>query len=479
MEDKRVKVHISEDQLKCRNGCGHYGTPQWKGLCSVCWKISQTEKKKMKDFAKNKDVLTTHGTIKGSNDAGLSGTFKTNFIKKSISTTVNSIATSGRNMLSPTSSIDSFSYPYSPPQKVDSQTLSSNGVRQRSLSPDSKKIMQNYTTYMKTKLPKNLAKDVDRMTSEVIMKLTEYERLGDEQSEIVQALYETLWDKLLKAANELRNTTTHIDVSECISVVEKVICVICYDYLIGKNTEEEVADVSLQQHIRSLHWVNHGFLDTELNFSKPRVTNLIYEAAAKLNDINVIKSTEGKLTCLIEGCEKILEALKESRDGIPASADEFLPGLIYVILLANPPLIQSNLKFISRFAHENRIIKGESGYYFTNLSCAIEYIKNMTCESLKMDQDVFNAYVSGKLLPPLNKDNCLLQESIRKVEVISKMTEELIRGGDELDARLDEFEDSIDAQRIAFSEEIVEFTSKHPSKDILEVIEELKLENDS
>ncbi|VDK57707.1 unnamed protein product [Gongylonema pulchrum] len=59
----------------------------------------------------------------------------------------------------------------------------------------------------------------------------------------------------------------------------------------------------------------------------------------------------------------IFEALKESRSGAPASADEYLPVLIYVILKGNPPLIQSNVKFISRFALPNRVMSGESGSY--------------------------------------------------------------------------------------------------------------------
>ncbi|CEF65335.1 Rabaptin-5-associated exchange factor for Rab5 ortholog [Strongyloides ratti] len=470
MENKRVKVHISEDQLKCKNGCGHYGTPQWKGLCSVCWKISQMETRRLKDFAKNKDVLSSNDSV---------STFKTHFLKNPLTTTVNTIAIRSRNMLSPTTSTTGITFPE---QSIDSQQLSNVDVisRKRSLSPESVATMEEYSSYIKTKLPKTLGKDIDRMTKEAIGKLFDNQRFlgGDEQSEIVQTLYDNVWNKLLKTANELRNTM-HLDVSECISVVERLICVRCYDILFGNSSEEEVADLSLQDRIRSLYWVNYGFLDTELNFTKNNVRDLIDEAVAKVIDINVFKSTEEKLSSLIDGCRKILEALKQSRDGVPASADEFLPGLIYVILRANPPLIQSNLKFISRFAHENRIIKGESGYYFTNFSCAIEYIKNMNCESLKMDQDVFNAYVSGKLLPPLDKDNCLMKDSIKKIELLTKKVEDLSKAEDSLDARLDAFEESIEAQKIAFVEEISEYTTKHPSKDILNVIEELNLENDS
>lgn len=183
---------------------------------------------------------------------------------------------------------------------------------------------------------------------------------------------------------------------QALDFFEKCIMSHHYKHLFSpQNTDDEEKDQTVHKRIRQLNWINTKHLVCTIDEVNAEVRDYVYSAITELVGMDSFCTPQEKLECIVSCCRNIFTLLK-AVNGVAASADEFLPALIFVVLKANPVRLHSNLNYINRFSNANRIMSGETGYYFTNLCCAISFIENLTCESVQLSKDEFDELMSGE-----------------------------------------------------------------------------------
>uniref|UniRef100_A0A183BNM4 VPS9 domain-containing protein n=1 Tax=Globodera pallida TaxID=36090 RepID=A0A183BNM4_GLOPA len=458
-----VPFHLADRELLCKKQCGFYGTPQCKGLCSQCWRDYQLDSKRLNDYQNNIKVLRQHQHDNNSSGGGggessaaaagggcggaASAPSSAPPVRKSSDVRFNSLKT----FLKKSPSVFSAStYATEPNSSV---TL---GIR--APSPDSLQAQEHLDAFLDANFPPAFAKELDKQCQMFIDNVFKHELLPSEElSLLVQAFYQSIKERALKIVAQLSpNTAASFSLSDFMTGIENYVCTRAYPVLFGSRSEEEAEDLSLQTRIRSLHWVTNGFLETALDESSGQVfqpnfmefdhlafqvQEFLNEAITEIVDLNSHRPVTKKLDCLVRCSKDIFDALKESRSGAPASADEFLPVLILITLRANPPLIQSNLKFISRFGLPSRHMRGEYGYYYTNLSSAIYFIQDMNANSLQISEEEFEGYMSGTRIPPPRNSISTsvvrsFENSLHKLDKLKQAAEALNRSTDTLEAAM-------------------------------------------
>uniref|UniRef100_A0A6G1SLY5 Rab5 GDP/GTP exchange factor n=1 Tax=Aceria tosichella TaxID=561515 RepID=A0A6G1SLY5_9ACAR len=169
--------------------------------------------------------------------------------------------------------------------------------------------------------------------------------------------------------------------------------------------EDEDHNMAVQKRIRSLNWITVEHLEIEIDFQRPIVHDLLDKAICQMVEMNSRTSSIDKLECIVQCSKTIFELLQvgppssDCGNSVPVSADQFLPVLVFVVIQANPPMLPADMKYLTRFSNPRRLMSGETGYYFTNLCCALEFIEKASGASLNISEEEFNRYINGEAVP--------------------------------------------------------------------------------
>lgn len=153
------------------------------------------------------------------------------------------------------------------------------------------------------------------------------------------------------------------------------------------NSDDECQDQALHDRISLLSFLQAEHFDISPACMKQ--DEEFEKAKKELIRMDSYKAPRDKMICIMNCCRIINNILiKAHQEENKTGADEFIPLLIYVILCSNPPALLSNLLYIQRFRHPEKLLS-EPGYYFTNVLSAVQFIQNMDARALTIDPHYF------------------------------------------------------------------------------------------
>ncbi|KAK9877335.1 hypothetical protein WA026_017730 [Henosepilachna vigintioctopunctata] len=365
---KQPSLRINQADLKCKNGCGFYGNADWNGYCSKCYRdhlgFEKQKKQGQAQLEKQKSNAFTKFEEKKKHQSDKKSKFLPLFRKPS---NLKELEKPHRNSDLKHSNPDA--------DKLMAEFMLTFGQLSESLRHDFFKYIQVFIKRIQTDI--NMNKPIEDVT------------------EVAQKYYNT-FNNGLNTSSTFKDLPSDVR-DQLLDFFEKYVMTILFSSLFCPNsTNDEEKDLIIQERIRKLSWVNAHHLDCCISETSIEVRDLVYTAITDLLGMDSVKAPLDKLNCVVKCCRSVMEVLQHCQGG-PASADEFLPALIFVVLKANPARLKSNILYVTRFCNDSRLMQGEAGYYFTNLCCAVSFIENLTAKSLNMAEEEFDAYMSGQI----------------------------------------------------------------------------------
>lgn len=195
--------------------------------------------------------------------------------------------------------------------------------------------------------------------------------LADEKSDLLESFLETLCSDMEKDPNWQCGSKD--DIKKVRRAFERSLCSRVYVHAMYPNGDGDLSrDQVLREHIAKLAKVitpNHKDL---------RIPKIFHcevpwmSAQAEISELAAYRSPRDKLQCILRTISTIMNLL--SLACVPA-ADDLIPVLVYVIIMANPPSLLSTVEYLTSFYGSK--MEGEEEYYWTQFCSAIEFIKTM------------------------------------------------------------------------------------------------------
>ncbi len=242
--------------------------------------------------------------------------------------------------------------------------------------------LANFLSKMKT-VPE-IERSVSSFVNEQISKEMEFKERGILlQNFILQIEQNVLnhpsWANISEEENELI-----YDYVEKI-VITKKIYESCFAEAAKENGKE---NENFYQRVKTLQtFIKPEYLDCSYMGEETEAVQLAVKEMVRINEFT---TTRAKLISVFNCC-KVISSIITKRS-LLASADEFLPCLIYVLIRANPVNLYSNIEFVTNYRNPQKMLS-EAGYYFTHLISAYTFVRNLEAKNLShITSEEFNRH---------------------------------------------------------------------------------------
>ncbi|KAL1768818.1 rab5 GDP/GTP exchange factor isoform X1 [Sigmodon hispidus] len=458
LKSERRGIHVDQSELLCKKGCGYYGNPAWQGFCSKCWreeyhKARQKQIQEDWELAERLQREEEEAFASSQSSQGAQSLTFSKFEEKKTNEKTRKVTTV-KKFFSASSRVGSKKAEI---QEAKAPSPSIN--RQTSIETD--RVTKEFIDFLKTF--HKTGQEIYKQTK-MFLEAMHYKRdlSIEEQSECTQDFYQNVAERM-----QTRGKVPPEKVEKIMDQIEKHIMTRLYKFVFcPETTDDEKKDLAIQKRIRALHWVTPQMLCVPVNEEIPEVSDMVVKAITDIIEMDSKRVPRDKLACITRCSKHIFNAIKITKNE-PASADDFLPTLIYIVLKGNPPRLQSNIQYITRFCNPSRLMTGEDGYYFTNLCCAVAFIEKLDAQSLNLSQEDFDRYMSGQTSPRRQESESWSPEACLGVKQMYKNLDLL--------SQLNERQERIMNEAKKLEKDLIDWTDGI-AKEVQDIVEKYPLE---